>query len=134
MHRLRLSLAIAMVFLVIALLGWKVIASTEPVPLLLSGELWQTMSLDTKVAYVWGISNLVEFERALMAALPPESKSFFPFLIKGLSGKSIAEVVHGIDAYYEAHPDQLKRPVVDALFQAVVLPTLKPAQDGGGVQ
>ena len=24
-----------------------------------------------------------------------------------------------VDTYYEAHPDQVKRPVVDAIFQAV---------------
>jgi hypothetical protein len=134
MHWLRPFLALGTVLLVMGLLGWKVMASTEPAPLLLNGDLWQTMSLDTKVAYIWGISNLVEFERALMVTLPPDSKSFFPFLIKGLSGKSIAEVVQRIDAYYETHPDQLKRPVVDALFRALVLPTLTPSQEGGSVK
>jgi hypothetical protein len=134
MYRLRPFFTVSIVLFVVALLGWKVIASAEPTPLLLRGELWQTMSLDTKVAYVWGMSNLVEFERALSGTLHPDSKSFFPFLIKGLSGKSIAEVVQRIDAYFAQHPDQLKRPVVDALFQAVVLPTLNPSQEGGGSQ
>jgi hypothetical protein len=39
-------------------------------------------------------------------------------------------VVRQIDAYYAAHPDQLKRPVVDAIFQAIVLPTLKAGRGG----
>ena len=57
-----------------------------------------------------------------------------PFLVKGLEGKSINEVVHQVDAYYESHPDQIQRPVVDAIFQAVVLPTLKAEKEGGKVK
>jgi len=30
-------------------------------------------------------------------------------------------VVRQVDAYYQAHPAEIKRPVVDAIFQAVVL-------------
>ena len=112
--------------LVMWLAVWSVVGSAERSPELLTGELWQTMSPDAKVAFVWGIGNLVEFERSQAATPQPAgSKSFIPFLVKGLGGKSINEVVRQIDAWYEGHPDQVKRPVVDALFQPVVLPTLK---------
>jgi hypothetical protein len=37
-------------------------------------------------------------------------------------------------SYYQAHPDQLKRPVVDAMFQAMVIPTTVAAQHMGGRQ
>lgn len=111
--------------LMLGLAGATILESAERPPQLLTGEVWQTMSPDTKVAFVWGIGNLVEYERARMGPQPAERKSFIPFLVKGLSGKPINEVVRQVDAYYTAHPDQLKRPVVDAIFQAVVLPTLK---------
>jgi hypothetical protein len=39
-----------------------------------------------------------------------------------------------IDAYYVQHPDQLTRPVADALFQAVVIPAIKATQQGGRTQ
>jgi hypothetical protein len=35
------------------------------------------------------------------------------------------EVVREVDLYYQNHPDQLKRPVVDAIFQAIVLQALR---------
>ena len=128
MRRLRILLTFGVLLLVVGVADWSGIGAAEPSSQLLTGELWQQMSADTKVAYVWGIGNLVEFERALMVAPPAESRSFFPLLIKGLSGKPINDVVRQMDAYYQTHSDQLQRPVVDAMFQAVVLPALKTAQ------
>ncbi len=82
------------------LAAWSVVGSAERSPELLTGELWQTMSLDSKVAFVWGIGQ-------------------------GLSGKPINDVIHQVDSYYQTHPDQLNRPVVDVVYHAVVLPALK---------
>lgn len=115
------------------LAAWSVVGSAERAPELLTGELWGTMSPDAKVAFVWGIGNLVEFERSQAGSAPVGGKSFIPYLVKGLAGKPINEIVRQVDAYYAAHPDQVKRPVVDALFQAVVLPTLK-ADKGGRIK
>lgn len=134
MNRPRVIVMCGVLLLVTGLAGWTTIESAEPTPRLLNGELWQVMSPDAKVAFVWGIGNLVEFERAQGGPPPAGSKSFIPFLVKGLSGKPINVVVREVDAYYETHPDQLKRPVVDALFQAVVLPTLKAEKGKGKVQ
>jgi hypothetical protein len=128
MRRLRIFLTFGVLLLVAGGVGWSGIEAAEPSSQLLIGQLWQQMSPDSKVAYVWGIANLVELERALMVAPPAESRSFLPLLIKGLSGKPINDVVRQIDAYYQTHPDQLQRSVVDAMFQAVVLPTLRTAQ------
>ncbi len=96
--------------LVMWLAAWSVVGSAERSPELLTGELWGTMAPDAKVAFVWGIGNLVEFERSQTGSAPVGGKSFIP---------SINEVVRQVDTYYDAHPDQVKRPVVDAIFQAV---------------
>lgn len=117
--------------LLFAFAGWHILESAEPVPQLLTGQLWQTMSPDAKVAFVWGIGNLVEYERAQAGASPMSTKSFIPFLIKGLKGKPIDEVVRLVDAYYRSYPEQMQRPVVDTIFQAVVLPTLTVNTEGG---
>lgn len=116
--------------LVLGLLAWSFGGSVERSPKLLTGELWQTMSPDAKAAFVWGIGNLVEYERTRVGPQPPGTKSFIPLLIKGLAGKPINDVVHQVDVYYQTYPDQLKRPVVDAIFKAVVLPTLRAEQGG----
>ena len=128
MQWLRIVLTFGILLLVVGVARWSVIEAAESSSQLLAGELWQQMSADTKVAYIWGIGNLVEYERALMVTPPAESKSFFPLLIKGLSGKPINDVVRQIDAYYQTHPDERQRPVMDAMFQAVVIPSLRTAQ------
>ncbi len=73
----------------------------------------------------------MEYERAQAGTSPMSTKSFIPFLIKGLKGKPIDEVVRLIDAYYRSYPEQMQRPVVDTIFQAVVLPTLQVDTEGG---
>lgn len=117
--------------LVIALAGWRILESAEPAHQLLTGQLWQTMSPDAKVAFVWGIGSLVEYERAQAGASPMGTKSFIPFLVKGLKGKPIDEIVRLVDAYYQTYPEQMQRPVMDVIFQAVVLPTLTVESEGG---
>jgi hypothetical protein len=118
----------ALILLALGLGSWGCSEATEPTVQILTGEVWQTMSPDTKVAYVWGLSNLLEFERHLGYTPPPESKSFLPPLIKGLQGKTINDIVRQVDAYYRAHPDQRQLPVINAIFQAIVIPTLRVAR------
>jgi hypothetical protein len=121
------------VLIAVGLAAWKVAESAQPsseAPLL-TGQVWQQMSPDAKVAFVWGIGNLAEIERARDGGMPTQGESFIPYLVRGLSGKPINEVVREVDAYYSAHPDQLKRPVVDAVFQAMVIPKLRAEKEGG---
>ena len=103
---------------------------------LLTGNTWQTLSRDNKTAYIWGIGNLVELERTNLGAQqqpqPPtdDRKSFIPYLAYGLGEISIEQVIDRVDAYYKAHPDQRGQPVLDAIFQAIVMPRLKDARVG----
>lgn len=131
MRRSRVIWISAVGLLLIAFVGWRTLESAEPAHQLLTGGLWQTMSPDAKVAFVWGIGSLVEYERAQAGTLPTGTKSFIPLLVKGLKGKPIDEVVRLVDAYYRTHPEQIQRPVLDVIFQAVVLPTLTVETEGG---
>lgn len=117
-----------------ALIGWNTLFAAEPSPQLLTGEFWQTLSPDAKVAFVWGVGNLVEFERAQAGAGDAGRKSFIPLLVQGLKGRAINDVVRAVDAYYAGHPGELRRPVIDAIFQAVVLPELRAEPRGGGAK
>ena len=134
MQRLRLFCTCSVWFLVMGLVGWSAIAAAAAETQLLSGELWQTMSPDTKVAYILGIGNLVDFESVLAESPAPEGRSFFPWLVKGMSGKSVNEVIKTVDVYYKEHPDQLKRPVLEAVLRATVLPGLTISQSEGSRQ
>jgi hypothetical protein len=115
----------SLILLVLGLSSWDRIEAIEPTAQLLTGEVWQTMSPDAKVAFVWGIGNLAEFERHLRDIPPAESKSFLPMLIKGLQGKTINDVVGRLDTYYQTHSEQRQLPVINAIFQAVVIPSLR---------
>ncbi len=130
MKRWTMAAVLGGLVLVLGLVAWSAGGSVERPVQLLTGELWQTMSPDAKVAFVWGIGNLVEYERTRTGPQPAGTKSFIPLLVKGLAGKPMNDIVRQVDTYYGTHPDQLKRPVVDAIFKAVVLPALK-AEKGG---
>jgi hypothetical protein len=54
--------------------------AAAPEPPLLTGEHWQAMSSEAKIAYIAGVGNLVEYERHQMDAPPAERqrKSFLP--------------------------------------------------------
>lgn len=119
----RVAVIVGAALLVILLLEASLLSSAELTSQPVTGEVWQTMSPDARRAFVWGIANLVELERAQGAMRG--NRSFIPFLVKGLSGKPMTEVVRQVDAYYEAHPAELKRPVVEAIFQTVVLPAFR---------
>jgi hypothetical protein len=100
---------------------------------LLTGNTWQTLSRDHKITYIWGIGNLVELERTNLGSQLPQPptddrKSFIPYLAYGLSGMSIEQVIDRVNAYYKAHPDQRNQPVLNAIFQEIVMPRLKEAR------
>ena len=130
MHRLRVLYTCGVWLLVLAWGSWDVVAAAEPEAQFLTGEVWQTMLPDAKVAYILGIGNLVDFEYATAETPPQARDSFLPWLVKGLSGKSVNEVIGKVDTYYKEHPDQLKHPVVEAIVRTLVLPTLLMAQPG----
>jgi hypothetical protein len=123
----------SVVLLVLGVFGGTTLEAVAPEPQLLTGEHWQGMSAEAKIAYISGVGNLVEYERHQMDAQPTERprKSFLPYLARGLSGISINEVVSRVDHYYATYPDQLQRPVVDAIFQSVVLPRMQAEKAGG---
>jgi hypothetical protein len=103
---------------------------------LLTGNTWQTLSRDHKITYIWGIGNLVELERTNLGSQLPQPptddrKSFIPYLAYGLSGMSIEQVIDRVNAYYKAHPDQRNQPVLNAIFQEIVMPRLKEARARG---
>jgi hypothetical protein len=118
---------------------WPSLADAALEAHLLTGDTWQSLSRDTKIAYIWGIGNVAELERinqgtAVLEPSSAERKSVVPYLIRGLSGISIDEVVNRIDSYYLTHPDQRNEPVIEAILQSIVLPRLRSERVGGSTQ
>ena len=137
MKKLRVLVASSVVLLVLGTF-LAPLAESATAAQMLTGNIWQTLSRDNKIAYIWGMGNLVDLERTNLGAQsiePPtagDRKSFIPYLVYGLSGISIEEIINRVDAYYMTHPDQRSQPVLDAIFQSTVVPRLKEARVGTG--
>jgi hypothetical protein len=116
----------AAVILAVGLLAWSDQASAASGEmLLLDGETWQQLSPDSKLAFVWGMAHVIEFERNLAEETwDPDAKSFVPHFVKGLKGKTLNDVVIEIDNYYLVSTDRLGHPVMKAVVHTVVLPAL----------
>jgi hypothetical protein len=116
----------AAVVLAAGLLAWsdRAFAESDEM-LLLDGETWQQLSPDSKLAFVWGMAHVIEFERHLAEeSWDPDAKSFVPHFVKGLKGKTLNDVVIEIDNYYLVSTDRLGDPVMKAVVHTVVLPAL----------
>lgn len=114
------------VILAAGLWAWsdRVLAQSDEM-LLLDGETWQQLSPDSKLAFVWGMAHVIEFERHLAEeSWDPDAKSFVPHFVKGLKGKTLNDVVIEIDNYYLVSTDRLGDPVMKAVVHTVVLPAL----------
>ena len=99
MHRLRLLYICGVWLLVFAWGSWDAVAAAGPEAQFLTGEVWQTMLPDAKVAYILGIGNLVDFEYATAETPPQARDSFLPWLVKGLSGRPNNTVLEKVNTY-----------------------------------
>ena len=100
-------------------------ASAQDEVVILTGNHWTQLEYDEKVAFMYGVLHVVEFERQLRGgAFHEEPNSFLPHLVKGLQGRTVNDVVLKVNEFYRLHPDQLDRPVFDAVFQSIVIPVL----------
>jgi hypothetical protein len=93
--------------------------------LLLDGKVWQQLSPDSKLAFVWGVTHVIEFERQLTnETWDTETPSFVPHFVKGMKGKTLNDVVIAVDNYYLVSTDRLGDPVMKAIVNTIVLPAL----------
>lgn len=114
---------LSLTFLVLAMTGR--LAHAQAIPIV-TGEQWVHSSEDVKKAYLVGISNLLDVERAYYASHPPsDTQDVAPRFSKGMQGQTLDSVRQGLDAWYAANPAQLQRPVIDTIWVEMVGPGLK---------
>lgn len=100
----------------------------DPDLVIVTGIHWTTASRDEKVAYLFGIGNMLEVEQAMQGKNPSShirNNSIVPVMIKGLSGQSTTELRKMLDQWYENKPDQLKRSVIEVLYHEFALPNTR---------
>lgn len=99
-------------------------ANADEVPMV-TGEHWTKSSDELKKAYLVGVLNVLQVEYAYEVPTPPnDTQSLVPRLAKGLKGQTLDGVRERLNRWYAAHPDQLKRPVLETIWFEIVVPGL----------
>ena len=110
-------------FLSLALLGNGARAQSVPI---VTGEQWTTSSDEAKKAYLVGIVNLLEVERAYYGGnASASSQNIASRFEKGMQGQTLDSVRQGLDNYYAANPTKIQHPVIETIWFQMVLPGLK---------
>jgi hypothetical protein len=92
----------------------------------LTGTVWQTMTANEKVAFVWGIGHVVTVEWQAAQLRPSlKQEDVAAKLAEGLVGMSMNDIVQGIDGYYKDNPDDLEAPVLAVIWDEMVKPKIK---------
>jgi hypothetical protein len=129
------------------LAGWSTARAADPAPpaakpaesqpaqsttpakqewLFATGEHWSKATDTEKRAYVLGILNMAMVEYQLSGP-SPKHRTTVPRLVKALDGMTVPQLAEKVNAYYQANPDQQKRPVFEVIWFELVAPGAKPA-------
>jgi hypothetical protein len=93
---------------------------------LLRGDLWHQMSQDQKVAFIWGMAQVVVIEQALMVRNPSlRVENFSAKVVEGMAGMPMNDIVREVDEFYAQHPDKTELPVARVIWDELVRPNLK---------
>jgi hypothetical protein len=93
---------------------------------ILTGDLWQKMTHDCKVAFIWGFGHVVTIEQNLMDKFPELKRdSYVAKVVEGMADIPMNDVVARVDQYYSANPDQIKEPVTKVMWDTMIKPNIK---------
>jgi hypothetical protein len=113
---------LSLTFLTFAMMGN--VARAESIPIV-TGEQWTTSSDEAKKAYLVGVANVLEIERAYAGNTSPNSKDIAPRFAKGMQGQTLDSVRQGLDNWYATNPTKIQHPVIETLWFEMVMPGLK---------
>jgi hypothetical protein len=114
---------LSLTFLSLSILGNGARAQSIPI---VTGEQWTTSSEEAKKAYLVGIANLLDIERAYYGSrAPADSQDIAPRFVKGMQGQTLDSVRQGLDNFYAANPTKIQHPVIETIWFEMVVPGLK---------
>lgn len=86
---------------------------------------WTQSSEDIRVAYIFGLSNmLTEGYLYDKKHFPGQQDTFSQRAAQGFENTSVIESVKQVNAWYKEHPDQLTTPVLRVLWINIAIPHL----------
>lgn len=97
----------------------------------LKGDLWTTASRDSKIAFVWGVCSMIEVERIAMEMTPAiKVRNVSAVAAEGLKSLPMNDIVRTVDEYYKANPANLDVPVLQIIWDKMVLPMVRTGVAG----
>jgi hypothetical protein len=99
-------------------------ARADEIPMV-TGVHWTKSTEEQKKAYLIGIANMAQVERAYQGTSPASDElSIIPRMARGLKGETLDSVRQGLDKWYAANPGQIDRPVLETIWFEMVVPGL----------
>jgi hypothetical protein len=105
-------------FLALAMMGSAAHAQNIPI---VTGQHWMASTDGEKKAYLVGISNLLDVERAY-AGRSANSNDMAQRFAKGMQGQTLDSVRQRVDGYYAANPTMVQHPVIETIWFQIVAP------------
>ncbi len=97
-------------------------APSDPAPII-TGKHWTDSDANLKKAYLLGVANALEVERAYQQRRAvPDTQTLVPKFSAGLQNQTLDSVRETIDRWYAANPTQLDRPVMETIWFEIVVP------------
>jgi hypothetical protein len=103
------------------------VARADSIPIV-TGEQWTVSSDEAKKAYLVGVANILEIERAYAGNTSTASNDIAPRFAKGMQGQTLDSVRQSLDNWYAANPTRIQHPVIETLWFEMVVPGLKKTQ------
>lgn len=93
---------------------------------ILKGELWQKMTYDSKIAFIWGFGHVVSIEQYLMEKFPELNRdSFVAKVVEGMTDVPMETVIVKVDEYYNENPQKIETPVTNVIWDVMIKPNIK---------
>jgi hypothetical protein len=99
----------------------------------LTGQVWQKMTQDSKVAFLWGFWHSIAIDNYLSDKYPDLDRDDFSSKVMEATDKApitIYQTIDLIDRYYQGNSGQLTKPVVAVFWDKVVRPNIKTGING----
>jgi hypothetical protein len=101
----------------------------------LKGDVWQKMTHDSKIAFIWGFGHVVSIEQNLMEKFPELRRdSFVAKVIEGMEDIPMETVIAKVDEYYNANPSKIETPVTNVIWDLMIKPNIKTGIAGRSLE
>jgi hypothetical protein len=124
------AIGFALLFLAMTILSAATVSAAEGK--LLRGDVWQGMTEDEKVAFLWGAGQVILVENEIMAQMPELKVENFSAKVAEAGSDNIIlnDLVVLIDSYYDTYPEKNTMPVLRVIWDTTIKPNLKTGIGG----